>query len=188
MITVRKSKTLFCNTESHVSTRVKCQYNPRTDHTGIYTDFKKTCDGTSEINRSCALYLGVHVAERVLSKVYKDVIKMRNGNPGYDFVCNKGHKIDVKSACARKDRNAWIFNIKKNRIADYFLCLAFDDRESLNPERIWLIPSNKVKHLTGFQVTRSRVDKFQEYELTDKIEQVISCCNALRGDWDGHRN
>ena len=36
-------------------------------------------------NKTCALFLGVHVAERVLSHVFKQVKRMPNGNVGYDF-------------------------------------------------------------------------------------------------------
>ena len=52
-------------------------------------------------NRDCTLFLGVHVAERVLSKVFKDVERMPMNNPGYDFICGGGYKIDVKSPTAR---------------------------------------------------------------------------------------
>lgn len=43
-------------------------------------------------NKSCSIFLGVHVAEKVLSRVFKDVKQMPTHNPGYDFVCNRGNE------------------------------------------------------------------------------------------------
>ncbi len=96
-------------------------------------------------NKKCSSYLGVGIAERVLSHVFKNVELMPMSNPGYDFICNHGKKIDVKSSCryfhiGRSD--SWMFTINKNTSADYFLCIAFDDREHLNPEHVWLIPGD----------------------------------------------
>jgi len=132
-------------------------------------------------NTSCSAYLGVHVAERVLSHVFKDVEKMPRNNPGFDFICNRGKKIDVKSSCRRhheKQADNWLFSIKRNRIADHFLCLAFNNRESLNPEHIWLIPSEDVNHLTGASITVTRLDKWARYE--QPLDKIVKCCEAIR--------
>jgi len=88
--------------------------------------------------KDSASYLGVYVAERVLSKYFDNIIKMPYGNPGYDFICGKGFKIDVKSACLYYQRGCypyWEFHIKRNNAADYFLCLGFDSRDMLNPQK-----------------------------------------------------
>jgi hypothetical protein len=50
-------------------------------------------------NRDCSQYLGIHIAERVLSNIFENVKRLPLHNHGYDFICNKGYKIDVKSAC-----------------------------------------------------------------------------------------
>ena len=83
-------------------------------------------------NKACAAYLGIFVAEGVLHNVFVNVERMPYGHKGYDFICSKGMKIDVKSGCIT-NRGAWAFTINKNTIADYFLCLAFDNRDDLNP-------------------------------------------------------
>lgn len=134
-------------------------------------------------NRECTQFLGVHVAENVLSKVFEDVIKQPLGNPGFDFICNKGKKIDVKSGCliygkSRDER--WQFRINKNKIADYFLCLAFDNRKDLNPLHIWLIPASDVNHQVGISVTTATFSKWDEYTLN--INKVLNCCNIMKGD------
>jgi len=133
-------------------------------------------------NKECTLFLGIHVAERVLSHVFKDVEVMPRNNPGYDFVCNKGMKIDVKSSCLMKDKR-WLFHTNHNTIADYFLCLAFDNREDLNPLYIWLLPAGDFKHLTGAGISYATVHKWDAYRLD--ISKIYECCDTIRGDRDG---
>ena len=128
-------------------------------------------------NKACSQYLGVFVAERVLSHVFKNVIRMPNGNRGYDFICNKGYMIDVKSSCLNKD-GKWRFKIKHNIIANYFLCLAFDNREDLNPLHVWLISGEKLNHLMLTSIQPSTIHKWDEYRLD--IGKVISCCNVMK--------
>jgi hypothetical protein len=132
-------------------------------------------------NKKCASFLGIHVAERVLSYIFKHIQKMPNNNPGYDFICGRGYKVDAKSSCRHHiphHADGWLFHIRKNQIADYFLCLAFDNRESLTPEHIWLIPVNEINHLITASISETTLDKWQQYEQS--IDQVIICCNAIR--------
>lgn len=131
-------------------------------------------------NKSCTVFLGVYVAERVLKHAFKDVEVMPYGHKGYDFICNKGKKIDVKSGCMMKDVGIgrWRFSISRNTIADYFLCIAFDDREDLNPLHIWMIPSEKVRHLKCISIAKSNTVKWDEYRID--VTKVIECCNELK--------
>ena len=131
--------------------------------------------------KDCGLYLGVCVAEKLLKDVFENVIEMPHGNPGYDFICGKGYKIDVKSACRLHRSNkadAWFFHIDENKIADYFLCLAFDSRESLNPEHVWLVPGAMLcgKHLAG--IAENRLEKWSAYEKP--IQSIIMHCNKMK--------
>jgi len=138
--------------------------------------------------KDCGIFLGCHVAERVLSYVFKDVKRMPYGNKGFDFICNKGFKIDSKASCLLKKRNNYSFAIRNNKIADYFLCIGFDNRENLNPQHIWLIKSDEIirnKKLNEFtsltiQNTEYGLTKFSKYELTDKLKETIECCNVLK--------
>lgn len=130
-------------------------------------------------NKECSAYLGVHVAERVLSHVFADVERMPYGNPGYDFICNRGKKIDVKSACLTKSKYPrWAFTIRHNIMTDYFLCLAFDNREDLNPLYAWLIPGNKLSHITVTTISPSTIHKWDEHRLD--ISKISDCCDAVR--------
>lgn len=141
--------------------------------------FEKHGSGMRE-NRYCPAFLGIHVAEQILCKVFKDVEMMPTNNVGYDFVCNTGMKIDVKSSILheRSDYAAWEFNIRRNTIADYFLCIAFDNRDDLTPLHLWLIPSELVNCKFSASISRRTIHKWDEYAL--EIDKVISCCNKMK--------
>jgi len=135
-----------------------------------------------KINKKCTRFLGEHVAERVLSHVFKDVERMSNENIGYDFVCNKGFKIDVKASCLNLHKNNYEFSIKCNKIADYFLLIGFDNRVDLNPQHIWLIKGNLIDEVKRLAITNNEQYLLQmaDYELTDKLKDVINCCDVLK--------
>lgn len=134
-------------------------------------------------NKTCASYLGIYVAERVLSKVFKNVEKQPVGNPVFDFICNKGMKIDVKSACLYYGKGKtprWCFRVFRNQIADYFLCLAFDNRKDLNPLHMWLLPTNRFNHLFSTGISLSNITKWNEYSLD--VDKVTTCCDVIKSD------
>ncbi len=142
------SKKLFSIIEEGAEIQIMCRFNKDTDHIGFNTYFRKQSNSGMEGNKNCASYLGVHIAERLLKHIYKNVEQMPYGNPGYDFICDKGYKIDVKSSCVRKSWGGfWGFHIFKNTIADYFIFVAVNyyrgdfvffhastSSESLNPK------------------------------------------------------
>ena len=129
-------------------------------------------------NKECSSYLGVYIAERVLSHVFKDVKRMPYGNPGYDVICNRDKLIDIKSSCIQKD-GRWSFTINHNTTADFFLCIAFDNREDLTPLHAWLLPGAKVSHLTGASISLNMVDKWDAYRLD--LSKITTCCDIMRG-------
>lgn len=129
-------------------------------------------------NKSCSQYLGICVAEKLLSNVFEKVIRMPLNNRGYDFICNKGFKVEVKSACRTKWQNNWIFNIKKNTTPDYFCCIAFDNRESLEPEHFWIIPGKILNGKVGTSIGDSTIKRWVEFEKP--IDKISSCCDRLR--------
>lgn len=129
-------------------------------------------------NRECASFLGVHVAEQVLSKVFKNVERMPTNNRGYDFICGKGYKIDVKSSTIHKKRTYWQFHVDRNVVADYFLCIAFDNRDDLNPLHLWLVPGNVINKFRGVSIHPTTIQKWDEYMLD--IDSVIKCCDTMK--------
>ena len=107
--------------EYYIKNKEKLNENSRRGHR------KRGVKSMSE-NKTCGFFLGVHVAENLLSRVFKDVTRMPITNPGYDFICSHDKKIDVKASVINKNTcntERWQFRIKKNKIADYFLCISF---------------------------------------------------------------
>ena len=137
-------------------------------------------------NKSCSAYLGVVIAETVLSHEFPGFKRMPYGNPDYDYECPQGFLIDVKSSCRRHSENGadyWAFATKKNKVANYFLFLAFGNREEpLIPEHIWLVPGRLVNGKTGIAITDSikNLAKWSEYERS--LKNVLECCNKLKGE------
>ena len=84
-------------------------------------------------NRECTSYLG-DIAEIILSNIYDNVKVMPRGNHGFDVICNHDYKIDIKASATGDKLGYWMFQIRKNQITDYFLCIAFNSRDDLyNP-------------------------------------------------------
>ena len=134
-------------------------------------------------NKDCPNYLGRHIAERILSYYFEGVKMMPYQNPGYDFICKNGYKIDVKSSCLHKSDGGnphWSFDIIHNEIADYFLCLGFDDRENLEPINLWLVPGFEVNMKYALIITFSEasMSKWMKYEKP--LDKVLECCNTLK--------
>ena len=128
-------------------------------------------------SRECGIFLGVYIAERLLANVFKNVTRMPFGNVGYDFICSNNKKIDVKSSCFHKN-GGWSFHIDKNKIADYFVCLAFDNRDDLNPLHMWIFPGRIVNERGTMHILPTNIHKWDEYERS--IEKVVTCCDAMR--------
>lgn len=136
-------------------------------------------------NPSCSQYLGVFVAERVISHVFKSFERTIHGFRGYDGVCPNGFRIDVKSSCLLKDKKRqntyrYCFAINYNKTADFFLCLGFDNRTDLNPTKLWLIPGKLVSDKRGIAMyTGARgLAKWSQYEKP--IGEVVACCDKIR--------
>lgn len=174
-----KSKHLHSMSVEGVSTHTICVHNINTDRITISTGFHRTgFNNGSKTNETCSNWLGSR-AEAILEHVFEYVKCMPYNNPGFDFICKGGYKIDVKSSCQRSHGNwspAYTFCISRNKTADYFLCLAFDNRENLNPLHIWLIPGSDINNYTGIGISESTVTKWDKYKI-DKIDDIVLYCN-----------
>jgi hypothetical protein len=154
-------------------------------HPGYFSDWDHShgrCNPMDQ-NKNSTQYLGVCVAEELLSRYFKEVKHLAYNNPGYDFICMNGFKIDSKSSCFRtrsRGGKAWCFKIGKNQIADYFACIAFDDRDNLTPIHFWLIPAKDINHLTGIAISNTKysLNKWSKYEKP--LDKVIACCDSMR--------
>lgn len=133
----------------------------------------------------CSAYLGVHIAERVLESVFRQFERMPYGTSGYDFICGRGYKIDVKSSTRHygvRGNPSWSFDIRCNSIADYFLCIAFDSRSQLDPVHLWLVPGDVVRSRKNLRITDSEgsLEKWAQYERIDELKRVSLCCSDRR--------
>lgn len=139
-----------------------------------------------EENTYCAHYLGTIVAERqygrvILPEMFGGIEKeMPYGNPSYDFLVKGNIKVDVKSCCLREMKGwvGWEPHVRHNNATDYFLILAFDDRENLNLVYVWLIGKNEIIRGNKFYMrdsikitnTRRGALEFKRFDWTDKLE------------------
>lgn len=137
-----------------------------------------TTECTTETNDKCPQYLSIHVAEHILKQVFENVKQMPPNTVGHDFICDD-KMVDVKGSCLGKGTNhGWTFIIRKNSIADLFLCLAFDNRENLNLMYMWLIPGEVVNDKHGVGVSPNTVSKWDEYKLD--ISKAIVYCDDFK--------
>lgn len=133
-------------------------------------------------NKSCSYYLGCVIAEKIVELIFKHV-KHPQVRCRYDFECTNGYKIDVKSACLDK-RNKWQFGINKNNVADYFMLIAFNSRQDLNPVHLWLIKGDeyireqRLNTYVRLDVTKANVSKFEKYERKDELAQAVEICES----------
>jgi hypothetical protein len=133
-------------------------------------------------NKECSQYLGIVVAEKLLSHVFKNVERFPLHHHGYDFICGGGFKIDVKSSdiiSRTKNAQQWQFDIRNNRECDYFLCIAFN-RAKLEPLKMWLIPNRVVSHLKTLSIGRKNFSKWAKYE--QPIDKALACCASMKSN------
>ena len=114
-------------------------------------------------NKECSAYLGVCITEGLVGRAFDGIIPTSYATPGYDFVCNKG-KIDVKGGCLRND-GRWLFHIRHNTVADYFLCMAFYTRTPHTLMHAWLLPGSEFNHLESATIRPSTIHNWDEYKL-----------------------
>jgi hypothetical protein len=73
---------------------------------------------------------------------------------------------------------SYSFVLRNNQIADYFLCIAFDNREDLNPLHLWLLPADIFNHLNTLSISESTLNKWDEYKLD--ISPTVKQCEQLK--------
>ena len=134
-------------------------------------------------NKLCPAYLGVVIAERLCRHLFKDIKVMPNNNTGYDIICNRGKKIDVKSGCItfsdkNKKYSRWLFTINNNEVADFFILVAFDNLIDLNPLYLWMIPGKELNDQGKASVSHSTIHKWSQWERD--IEDAQICCNEMK--------
>lgn len=135
-------------------------------------------------NKNCAHYLGVVVAERLVKHLFNDVVMMPFGFPGYDMICNKGKKINVKASTAnvRQNKNSitkrWKFNINYNKNCDFYLLMAFDDTINLTPLSAWLMPGEEINENSGISISAKKINDWDCWKMD--LDNAQACCDLMK--------
>lgn len=140
----------------------------------------------AEDSPECSLYFGIYIAENYIIRTFDNPIKMPPGNPGFDWICNKGLKIESKARCLRLDRNQFTFTIDWNNIADWFIFSGWNNRESLKPLFILAFHKNDIVRGKQFwkrdslTITNTSVglSQFVNFMAMDRLEKLTDICNG----------
>lgn len=99
-----------------------------------------------EFSNSSVSYKGVHLGEDIITdpiliEIFGDIEKkMPYRNVGYDRIVKGGYKIDSKLRTLIEDWKynsyGWKYYIDYNKIADYFLLIALDEKKNSIKEAI----------------------------------------------------
>ena len=144
-----------------------------------------------EFREDCGIYFG-EFTENLMIQTFEDANKMPYGNPGFDWTCKRGDKIDNKGACLIYKQGHspfWEFYIGNNSIADWFILSAWDNRDSLNPLHVWafrkndLVRGRKFCDFNIFSITdnnQESLKKLEKYEITNRLYKLKELCNNKR--------
>ena len=114
---------------------------------------------------------------------------MPYGNPGFDWMCKEGYKIDNKASCLIKlgasGTIGWSYCIRCNKIADWFVLSAWDNRDNLYPLHVWafhkndMVKGRKFCSLSSFSITNAPkyLNNLKNWEITDRLDKLKELCN-----------
>ena len=173
----RKAGNYICKNCRKERDRLRREANPEKARAISTRNNRKRGVLSMSENKDCSDYLGIAVNERLIRYRFKEIKVMPHNYPGFDFICNKNMKIDAKSSCLDKN-GRWQFYIDRNTTADYFLCVAYDNREELNIVHVWMIPGKDVNDHVSISIRPSTIHKWDKY-IYD-IEGFSACCNAMK--------
>lgn len=137
-------------------------------------------------NRKDPRFIGLYIAENSILKLFEGSQKMKCGNHGYDIVCNKGYKIEVKAATLTR-QNTLSFHIARNKIADYFILIGFNNIIELRPLYLWIIKNDEIIRgcrlrdidVLGISNEPEFVKPFKKYDTMDKLEKLKEICKGF---------
>jgi len=148
-----------------------------------------------EFNEDCPIHFG-EFTENLMIQTFEDPIKMPPNNPGFDWKCRNGDKVDNKGRCLdydnRSNWSGWIFSIRYNDVADIFILSAWDNRDSLNPLHVWIFHKNDIIRKgngayapkvefwkrDGFTITNTPegLKEFEKHEATNRLDKLKELC------------
>ena len=142
-----------------------------------------------EFREDCPVYFG-DFTESLMIQTFEGAVRMRHNNPGFDWICKRGDKIDNKGRCLIYNNKSpnWIFNIRYNNIADWFILSAWDSRDSLTPLHVWafhkddIVGGKKFWRRDSFSITNTPkgLKEFEKYEITGRLDKLKELCNKKK--------
>lgn len=146
-------------------------------------------------NENCHAHFG-EFTENLMIQTFEDPIRMPPNNPGFDWKCKNEEKIDNKGARIKDGNTRWIFHIRYNNIADWFILSAWDNRCSLTPLYVWAFHrDDMVKYKVGggyilnkfwkresFSIPNNPkgLKEFEKYEINRRLEKLKELCNRKK--------
>jgi hypothetical protein len=147
----------------------------------------------------CSNYVGLHIAEKVLSKAFK-VMQKAGSKEAFDFYC--GHDLKIDSKCSTKCKNKsstegfWFFHIRKNKVPKAFCLIALDNTpenvaEDPKPTHVWLIPGDAIingkplNERMSLTVSPRTIARLDSWRRTDMEGRIIKCCIKVKGEGNG---
>lgn len=151
----------------------------------VWTYYTGMIDPIKE-NRIDTRFLGIYIAENGINKIYEGSERMQINNKGYDIICPKGYKIDVKATVLNR-YNLFNFAINKNKIADYFVLVGFNNIIELKPLHIWVVKSDdniygcQIKELNKIAILNEpkHIYRYKKYERLDKLDMLKNICKEF---------
>ena len=136
-----------------------------------------------------------YISQNYVMRTFEGPEEMPTNNPGFDWKCKNGDKIEHKGSCLQNTRGRypyWIFNIDWNNIADYFILSAWDSPESLIPLHIWIFHKNDMVRKGNSYTVREKfwrrgsititntpdcLKQFEKWEFTNRLYKLKELCN-----------
>ncbi len=142
----------------------------------------------TKINKDLDQYFGIHIAEKYVSSLFEDVIRLPINYLGYDWICKRGYKIQHKASCLIDKGSGFFYKILNNDMADYFILTGWNNRKDLVPMFILLLRSDEIIRGKPFWMRKTfyitnkpeYLLEFDKYNLIDKLEKLKEYCKVVK--------
>ena len=172
-------------------------------------------------NPDCPLYFGEYIEKKYVMTIFEDVIpfespkneygRLLDNHKKYDWICKNEKKIKHIASCVRLDdshiyKNGdripyFGYSIRRNKVPDYYMLSGWDNRESLEPQFVWLV-NNKEDFRTQYgyrkfwrtetfliYITKKGISRMEKYEMNNILEKLKdSCMNSKNMNIDKRRD
>lgn len=141
-------------------------------------------------------YFGVCIGEKYVSQTFDNPKMMPYGNPGYDWECKNGLKIQHEARCLCRSEYATdgtnpqfkFTHIDYNKVADVFILSGWKDRKSLEPLHVWAFYKDDIVRGELFWMRDSLsitniplcLREFEKFEVTSRLDKLKDMCKDIK--------